>query len=178
MDLPSQTLIWICPAVKSAIYRASLAQYDRACLGFLIGPKGDRNQPRFEFALIGVLMQTRDGVDYAERFIEMESLVPPARYFTEKIDRELLGVWAAWDDIDTTTNARVDALFNLALSVEVPWVLEARTSGGEAILAPRVFSVQEFPRKPLPYKLTKRSISGPNDNPRRIAAMWKRAREV
>ena len=78
MELVPQTLTLVCQSARRAIYRVSLGHYPRPCLGFLIGPKGEWNQPCFEFAVAGVVMQTTDWTDYTERFEEMESLAPLA----------------------------------------------------------------------------------------------------
>lgn len=163
------------PAVSSAIYRAALGTYGKACLGFLFGLEEERNAPCFDFALTGVVMHTFEGADYVERLKDLEALLPVACRFAREIDKELLGIWAAWAaDTVEEGDAHLSALTRLATSAEIPWVLEAPTDGWETILALRVFCVREFPYRAVPCKKAKRKVYGPKDNPRRIVAIWKK----
>jgi hypothetical protein len=174
-DFPSATRILMRPAVSSAIYRAALGTYGKACLGFLFGLEEERNAPRFDFALTGVVMHTFEGVDYVERLRDLEALLPVARRFAKEIDKGLLGIWAAWPaDTVEEGDAHLSALTGFATSAGISWVLEAPTDGWETILGLRVFCVQDFPRRALPYRKTKRRVYGSKDNPRRIGAMWKK----
>ena len=120
-------------------------------------------------------MPTFDGVDYMESLKALEALLPIARRFAKEIGKELLGIWAAWETYIAQEDARLKAPTGLATLADIPFVVEAPTDGWETILAPRVFSMREFPHRPLPHRKAKRRVYGPMDNPRRIRAMWKKA---
>jgi hypothetical protein len=153
-----------------------MGQYRKACLGFIFGPQGEWNWPCFDFAVVGVVMQTWEGVDYMDSYRKLEPLVPLARRFAEGIDRKLLGIWAAWENYTVESrNARLGTLIDLARSTKVTWLLEAQTDGWETIWGRGVYNSNWFPHKPLNYKMTKRRAMEPKDNPRRIRAMWKKA---
>ena len=71
-------------------------------------------------------------------------------------------------------NACLDALVEHPISTRMPWIIEAPTLAGESIWGLSVYLADRYPGKPLPYKMTKRRVLGPQDNPRRINARWKK----
>jgi hypothetical protein len=170
-DSVAQAQVLVQPAVRSAIYRAALGTYGKACLGFLFGSKEEARAPCFAFAVTGVVMQTFEGTDYVERLKDLEALLPVAHRFAKEIDKELVGIWVAWDDTEKD-ETRMEALADLARSAGIGWVLEASTGGWETIWALKVFSVREAPRKQVSYRKVRRQVLRSQDNPRRIAAMW------
>jgi hypothetical protein len=171
--IPGHTIL-LRPAVRVSIYRAALGTYNRPCLGFLFGSERESAQPCFDFAVVGVVLAAWDGANYESGLEGLKLLIQRAHLFSQKIGKDLLGLWVAWDyaAVDNS-KARLTELLDLARSESIPWVLEAPMEGGDAIFALPIYDVQKTSPQPVHYATTKRSVLGKMDNSRRITSMWK-----
>lgn len=178
-DLLPKTKVQIRNTMTGAIYKAALSQYHRACLGFILGSRDAWTQPVFDFAVTAVVLPSYDGADYKDGYRQLMMLVPVANVLATEINLKVIGLWAAWDlFLMPNRHQRFGEFIDIARVLQIAYVVEINTDGGESFWAPSIFFAGRFPHNSLSYKMFHHRPLSPSDNPRRIQARWRQLIEA
>lgn len=163
---------------RSTIVRESLRHHRAACAGFALGiPMPDLKTPRFDFALVAFTFQDICGADFT-KLARLADFQNAAKLAALACGRTVIGLWAAWDNPwpGQFDKAQRDwALVNQAVVLDLPFVTTLATDGGEPMWPLHFWVCARYPHPPLyGTKLEGIPREGPQDNPRRVKAEWRK----
>ncbi|MBF0260068.1 MAG: hypothetical protein HQK62_14785 [Desulfamplus sp.] len=171
MDLIPEPIIGIRQSVRSTIYKAALQPRTPDTFGIILGiENAEKNAPIFEAALVSCssdeLTKVKDiiisDISLCEKVVKF-TMFQPIAIFTANS-------WSLRND----PNQRLGFLIDMAYILEIPYVAVFPTDGGETIWGITLYSSYRFPQEPLNYKMLKKASDKPENNPRRIRALWKK----
>ena len=165
-------------AFRATIVRESLRHLCSPCAGFMLGRYSpETGSARFDFALAAITFPDYFGANEGKLKV-LPRFLHAADATAKAFDRVLMGLWAAWDNpwqVGDIREERHETLVMQSRGINLPFVATMSICAREPMWPVLFWQCDRLPHAPL-YASKARvvRIEGPQDNPRRVKAAWRK----
>ena len=170
--IDKSTKIVIRKAVRGTIYRTALRDFQRNCIGFILGGDAPPWIASFDFSLNVSDERSTDSAAFLKDLALLETYFPYALQTATIHKKTVLAIYCAWDTDEEDHKLKLGAVMELARSLSLPYVLEAPTTAFETLWAFVIYDTRVLSRRIENNVLREPSVEM-LDNPRRVQATWR-----